>query len=420
MSRTAALKRLCDFHDTWTPPVQDFCERIRHVVLIGCSSRGGSSVFTEMLRHHAGMIHLPGEINPFLAMADLTWPLSGTDSDALDATHATPSAVQRLSLAFAHQAGRPAETPNRARMARDLVWRLTAQWPDVSFDPAKISRCVDSALSVPNADYAALLQAVRTTYPGVNPWYADLDPQRIQACFPDLPEPKGPPCESIIEEAPFVMTQPWRPVTDMDLQTQPFVFKTPSNAYRLPFFRAVFPNARIQLLHLTRNPAAAINGLVDGWRFRGFHAHRMDAQLQIDGYDESLWWKYDLPPGWRDWTRQRLVEVAGFQWARAHTAILDHTAGNPIDTFRLRFEDIVGPPKTRHQRILAMLEWMGIEEDSSLQRVIREGLPPVMATVRPRQRRWFARADLIDPVLMRRDVATTANALGYTDRSQWT
>ena len=41
------------------------------------------------------------------------------------------------------------------------------------------------------------------------------------------------------------------------------MIKTPSNAYRLPFIQALFPSARIRILHLVRNPAASINGLIE-------------------------------------------------------------------------------------------------------------------------------------------------------------
>jgi hypothetical protein len=42
-----------------------------------------------------------------------------------------------------------------------------------------------------------------------------------------------------------------------------------------------------------------------------------------------------------------------------------------------------------------------------------------MATARPRQRRWFARAEMIGPVLQTPANAETAQALGYTDPSEW-
>jgi hypothetical protein len=42
-----------------------------------------------------------------------------------------------------------------------------------------------------------------------------------------------------------------------------------------------------------------------------------------------------------------------------------------------------------------------------------------MATARPRQRRWFARAEMIEPVLETPAVAETAKAIGYNNRSEW-
>ena len=42
-----------------------------------------------------------------------------------------------------------------------------------------------------------------------------------------------------------------------------------------------------------------------------------------------------------------------------------------------------------------------------------------MATERPRQRRWFARAELLEPVLADPEVHEVAESLGYTDRADW-
>lgn len=85
------------------------------------------------------------------------------------------------------------------------------------------------------------------------------------------------------------------------------MIKTPGNAYRLGFLRAAFPNARLRVLHLTRNPAASVNGLVDGWLHHGFHAYRLDEPLRITGYADVRpadrhWWKFDLPPSWPEYT----------------------------------------------------------------------------------------------------------------------
>ena len=112
-------------------PVVDLGQ-VRDVVLIASSSRGGSSMFTEMLRHSTGLLHLQAELNPFLVLAGLGWPHSGMDSDRLDVEHL--GAVEREVLAeeLGRELGRRGVGPvDRFRLARDLCWRLTVQWPGV-------------------------------------------------------------------------------------------------------------------------------------------------------------------------------------------------------------------------------------------------------------------------------------------------
>jgi hypothetical protein len=266
---------------------------------------------------------------------------------------------------------------------------------------------------------AALLQRLREYQPAYNPWYYDLDPNLVRAVFPDVPQAKGPPSGAIIEEPPFVLSGPWRHTPSSELASKPLILKTPSNAYRMPFLRALFPKARVRVVHLTRNPAASINGLVDGWRFRGFHAHRMASPLEIAGInpDDRDWWKYDLPPGWEDWQTASLVQVAAFQWSSAHRSILNTVSTDSNETLRLRFEDVVGP--SRSSAFQSLFDWLAVKLDAPMATVIETGLPPVMATSRPRQRRWFDRAEELGPVLETESVVHVAQELGYTDQSEW-
>ncbi len=428
-ARAQALERLRSLTIARGP--RDLAQA-REVVCVLCSSRGGSSVFMELLRHHSGLNHLHGEINPVLAMAGLTHPESGTGSDALQAAHATKAARSIIHQGLAQDAGHPVaweeSIENREALATELCWRLSAQWPLIHFELDGVRRAVGRALEVrePSGDgspgqrfHARLLLAIREDHPEVNPWYYDLDPALVAAWFPDIQIPKGPPSSLVIEEPPFVLTGPWTHASPEALATKPLIFKTPSNAYRLPFLRALFPQARVRVLHLRRNPAAAINGLVDGWQFRGFHAHRMDAPLRIGGThpEDEGWWKYDLPPDWEAWRGRPLVEVAGFQWSSSHRAILTALKQDPIDSLAVRFEDVVG--ENRRQTFARICQWIGVPMLPELDRVVAAGLPPVMATARPRQRRWFSRAEMIEPVLEREAVAQTAIDLGYLDRSEW-
>jgi hypothetical protein len=223
-----------------------------------------------------------------------------------------------------------------------------------------------------------------------------------------------------------VVVHPWLPADAASLATRPLLVKTPSNAYRLPFLRALFPRARLRVLHLCRNAAASINGLYDGWRYRGFFSHRLDEPLDIAGYSDVFpewgrrWWKFDLPPGWRAWTRRPLVEVCAFQWRSAHEAIL---AGKGLcdDYLAVRFEDAVGPLAARRALFERVSDWMGVPLESRLLGVLERGLPPIMATARPRHRRWYEKAELLEPVLGSSEIRDTMERLGYEDDPRhWT
>ena len=84
---------------------------------------------------------------------------------------------------------------------------------------------------------------------------------------------------------------------------------------------------------------------------------------------------------------------------------------------RVWFEDVVG--EGRHEAFAGICRFLGVPFSHELKQVVSQGLPPVMATARPRQRRWFARAEMIEPVLETPAVAETAQAIGYNNRSEW-
>ena len=153
---------------------------------------------------------------------------------------------------------------------------------------------------------------------------------------------------SLIEEPPLVLITPWKRPSIEELKTKPLVIKTPSNAYRLPFLRAFFANQRLRIIHLKREPAAAINGLYDGWRYpRGFHAHRIPSCRpqpceELGPHPVEGYWKYDLPPGWENLQQGLLVEICAFQWHSAHRHIIASDVGDG-KRLSLWFEGLLGP-----------------------------------------------------------------------------
>lgn len=416
-------------------PLPDLRAAVRRLVVVGSSSRGGSSIFAELLRKSPRLVHFRAEVNPFLALADRTFPESGTGSDALGPV---PDAVAD---AIARDLARDAGTPDDRldgpeelwRYALDVAGRLTLQWPTEAFDPLRVHADVEAVLAelrregwaeghVPDADllFARILVRVHAQHPVVDPRCYDLDRALVERLFPVLP-PFAGPMSRVVEEPPFVVVRPWRRATAEDLARRPLMVKTPSNAYRFPFWRALFPHASIDVVHLTRNVAASVNGLYDGWRFPGFFSHELNVDLRIAGYSDAFptwghrWWKFDLPPGWQAWTERPLEEVCAFQWRSAHGALVDAAP----DALRLRFEDVVGGPDARDRVFRALESFLDVPLDEP-RAALSAGLPPVMATAPPRARRWFARAGLLGPVL--RDPANRdlMERLGYAhDPDTW-
>jgi hypothetical protein len=404
---------------------------MKEVVLIASSSRGGSSVFTAFLRRSQSLLHLQGEVNPLLRLSGLGYPDSGVDSDALFAHHALGPAGPQVRKKLAAEAGTlaslPLSAPDWRHFTAALHHRLCIQWPKLPITAAEVAASADAArphLDTLQVFHAELLCGLRQHHPQLNPHYYDLSRALIAERCP-APRPDGPPHGVIIEEPPFVTVAPWRHAAPDD--PRPLVIKTPSNAYRLPFFRALLPKARLRVLHLTRNAAAAINGLYDGWRYPdGFYAHQLPAPLSISGYSErrpwgQRWWQYDLPPGWRQWTQAPLESVCGFQWRAAHQHTLDFLAAHPeVDRLQVRFEDLIGEPEAARRAIDRVVSWLGIEADPPLQQSTLLAMPPVMSTDTPRHRRWFEKAALLEPVLERADTKQLMEQLGYDpDPDTW-
>lgn len=380
-------------------------------VLILSSSRGGSSIVTELLRHHPGLRHLPGEVNPLLRLSGLGWPESATGSDALDESHLDPRA-ERLRALLAEESGGYGPLPHEALVAL-VHTRLSRAWPDVDLRREDVATVLaDDTLdpTQPEAFTRGVIHRLQGRYPA------------LDAGLYDLPEPpRAPPVPtSILEEPPFILLSSWQTRSD-----GPRVIKTPSNAYRLPFFEGLLPGFRA--VHLVRNPAAAINGLLDGWLHPGFHAHAIrDAEgrgrLRIGGYSERVpggdaWWKFDLPPGWEAYVDRPLAEVCAFQWASAHRHVLAWRVAHPArEVLTVRFEDFLRDPLAT---MTTMCDWMGVDMHPQLATQLRAGPAPRMATARPRQRRWFDRADTLAPVLALPQVREVTEALGYDDPEGW-
>jgi len=421
--------------------VPDFTSRVRDLVVVLSSSRGGSSMLAELLRRSCSLIHLRAEINPFLRLVGLAFPESGTGSDELDASHwrgLSPGLRQLFDRELALDAGRPCDAiTDHDQFLLDAAWRFTVQWPDLQVDLGTWIEVARSTLTALQREHGwrqdelrdishfqiELIRGLRARGIRVNPWCYDLPRALVRSAFPDVTERCTPSRGHLIEEPPFVAPRIWQRADEQDLAERPLVIKTPSNAYRIPFLRAMFPNARIRLIHLTRNPAAAINGLRDGWRHRGFHAHHMREPVRIAGYGdehpgERSWWKFDLPPGWQRYTTATLPEVCAFQWRSAHEAIRRQIDRGDLEVNRLRYEDLLASPASRATAIEKLTGWLGIPFEGALRAAAHDGLEPIVATAPPEPSRWRAREAMVRAVIDD-DVHRTAEWMGYGDERNW-
>lgn len=156
--------------------------------------------------------------------------------------------------------------------------------------------------------------------------------------------------------------------------------KTPANALRIPFLRAVFPGARF--VHLTRDPRATISSLVEGWRARHFVAYRA-----LPGWPYRDW-SFLLIPGWRALAGCSLIEIATRQWQVAHSMIEHDLHDLPAAACcRLDYDDLVADPARALRGIAAFadLAW-----DRALDAAVVADLPLSRVTLSaPAPHKWW-------------------------------
>lgn len=144
--------------------------------------------------------------------------------------------------------------------------------------------------------------------------------------------------------------------------------KTPKNSLRIPFLRAVWPDARFVVL--TRSPQATVASIIDAWQ-----SGRFVTYPHLPGWPESRW-SLLLVPGWRDLAGRPVPEIAAQQWARTMDVLLDDLADVPRDAVCwLAYEDFIADPAAQ---IARLCEFAGVGWDRPL-----DTLPLSRFTVTP-------------------------------------
>jgi len=113
--------------------------------------------------------------------------------------------------------------------------------------------------------------------------------------------------------------------------------KTPKNALRIPFIKALYPDALF--IYLYREPLGNISSLVEGWRSRRFISYQNLPNWRAKD------WQFLLIPGWEDLNGKSLLEICIKQWASANETIIQDL--HPLerqDWYQLNYQDLIDKP----------------------------------------------------------------------------
>ena len=169
------------------------------------------------------------------------------------------------------------------------------------------------------------------------------------------------------------------------------VEKTPENALRVAFLAAVFPDATF--VHLIRDARGAVSSIAAAWRHEGFVNIP-----ELPGWERGAWHLL-LPLGWERCRGRTLAEIAAFQWAAAHEAILDDLGALPAARARVvRYEALVDDPGTALHELCEALE---LSFAGALARRAGRPLPLSPTTVTPPSRaKWRFNPDFSEAALV--------------------
>lgn len=398
--------------------------RVRRIGVILSSSRSGSSVVKNVLAAHPQVASLDGEIEPFLVLTGNGFG-ANSHSDALRVLANQDALADNIFDALS--------VPDTV-LAPPAQWkaswrrRLLLQYPLLFLDEAGwslLDGALDQALSQFQASdrrggEGALQRMTLTAVFRAQPWRINYYDGQAQAGVTDAGlGPSGFFDERVkIEEPPFVMPRACRrQFVESDASDKVLLFKSPADAYRIGIYEQLFPNADIRYIHLSRGYAQSVNGLIDGWLSPvGFFAHdmaRAATVLQIGAYSDSTafgarWWKFDLPPAWRELRSSRLEQVCASQWLATHQAIF----ASAVPTLRLAFEQFMAQPGAA---MAAVTRHLGLPD-----MIVPARLPVTVATDAPRAQRWRKREPQLMALGKQARIVDMMERLGYSmDPATW-
>lgn len=165
----------------------------------------------------------------------------------------------------------------------------------------------------------------------------------------------------------------------------PLLEKTPKNALRIPFLKALFPDARF--IFLWRDPRENLGSIIDAWRAGGWITYKA-----LPGWDGP--WSLLLPPGWQALRDAPLETVAAWQWRSANqTALEDLQQLPPEDWTSVAYHEFLADPEGVTRRLC---DFTGVPFDAALQTRVAGRLPLSRHThTAPAPDKWRRHEDAI-------------------------
>ena len=272
-------------------------------------------------------------------------------------------------IASRRRIDRPVFIVSSPRAGSTLLFETLAQSPDV-FTPGRESH--------------AILEGIDALHPAALGWESNR-----------LTEADAKPLVASVLETRFLTELRSRDGGRRFPPRLRMLEKTPKNSLRIPFLRAIWPDA--YFIYLYRDPRATISSMLEAWR-----SGRFVTYPQLPGWVGPPW-SLALVPGWRDLAGKPLHEVAARQWSTATEVLLDDLEALPADSWCVAgYEALVSEPQKEIERLCAFTEL-------HFDRTLTAPLPLSRTTLtRPEPDKWMrngaeidAIAPLIEPVSKR-------------------
>jgi hypothetical protein len=169
-----------------------------------------------------------------------------------------------------------------------------------------------------------------------------------------------------------------------------FLEKTPKNALRIPFLRALFPDARF--IYLYRNARDNISSLLDAWRSGRFRTYP-----DLPGWVGAPW-SHLLIPGWQALIGRPLAEVVAAQWRVTHGIVLEDLAGLPDEHWcLLDYDALLADTAAEIKRLC---RFCGIPFGAQMRTLVARPLRPSRYTLSaPDPEKWRASAAELEVAL---------------------